>query len=107
SNGTVSSPTDSETVTAVQSPSLALDKQGSLNMAVVPPAGRADVGDKISYTLTATNSGNVTLTGVSISDPKLGPLNCTPTQPATLTPGDTLVCTGSYTLMQGDINNGK
>src|SRR6185436_12825071 len=70
-------------------------------------AGRADVGDKISYTLTATNSGNVPLTGVSISDPKLGPLNCTPTQPATLAPGDTLVCTGSYTLTQGDINSGK
>ena len=40
-----------------------------------------------TYTLTATNDGNVTLTGVTIADPKLGTLVCTPPQPATLAPG--------------------
>ena len=75
-------------------------------MTVVPPTTRADVGDKIDYTLTATNAGNVTLTGVTIVDPKLGTLVCTPTQPATLAPGQQLVCTGSYTLTQADIDAG-
>ncbi|HET7407345.1 MAG TPA: hypothetical protein VFJ21_09475, partial [Mycobacteriales bacterium] len=65
------------------------------------------VGDSISYSLVATNSGNVTLSSVSISDPKLGTLTgCTPTAPATLAPGATLTCTGSYTITQGDLDAG-
>ena len=67
--------------------------------------GRVDVGDKVNYTLTASNTGNVTLHGVSIVDAKLGRLTCT--QPVTLAPGATLVCTGSYTVVQGDIDAGK
>ena len=51
------------------------------------PGHRADAGDRIVYTLTATNAGNVTLTGVTIVDPKLGTLSCNPAQPATLAPG--------------------
>ena len=48
----------------------------------------------------------MTLTGVTIADPKLGTLVCTPPQPATLAPGEQLVCTGSYTLTQADLNAG-
>ncbi|MEZ4663484.1 MAG: hypothetical protein R2911_38570 [Caldilineaceae bacterium] len=40
----------------------------------------------LHYTLTALNDGNGTLTGVAISDPKLGTLTCNPAQPATLAP---------------------
>ena len=76
-------------------------------MTVVAPADRADAGDEVDYTLTATNAGNVTLTGVTVVDPKLGALVCTPTQPATLAPGAQIVCTGSYTLTQADINAGQ
>ena len=49
----------------------------------------------------------MTLTGVTIADPKLGTLVCTPAQPATLAPGAQLVCTGSYTLTQADLNAGQ
>ena len=81
-------PTDAtETVPLPQAPALTLVKNGALDMTVVAPTGRADAGDKVDYTLTAANVGNVTLTGVTISDPKLGALACTPTQPATLAPG--------------------
>ena len=104
---TVTSNQATATVDAVQTPSLALTKSGLLDTSVVPPSGRANVGDKINYTLTATNSGNVTLTNVSISDPKLGTLSCTPPQPTTLVPNGTLSCTGSYTLTQTDIDAGK
>ncbi len=99
---------DSDTldIPVAGNPHLSLTKVGVLDKTVVAPADRADVGDQIDYTLTATNDGNQTLTGVTISDPKLGALVCTPTQPATLVPAATLVCTGSYTLTQVDIDAG-
>jgi hypothetical protein len=58
-------------------------------------------GEPIHYTLVATNSGNSPLTGVSISDPKLGTLSCT--QPVDLAPGETLTCTGTYTTQPSDL----
>ena len=100
SNGAVTSPTDTETVTAVQNPHLALTKSAS-------PATYNAVGNVINYTLVATNDGNVTLTGVSISDPTVGTLSCTPAQPATLAPGGTLSCTGSYTVAQAELDAGS
>ena len=101
-------PTDTtETVPLPQAPALTLVKNGTIDPTVVAPTGRADVGDKVNYTLTASNVGNVTLTGVTIADPKLGALACAPTQPATLAPGATLVCTGSYTLTQADLDTGR
>ena len=95
------------TVPLPQASDLTLGKSGTLVMTVVAPANRADVGDRVDYTLTATNTGNVTLTGVTVTDPKLGALVCTPPQPATLAPGAQIVCTGSYTLTQADVNNGQ
>ena len=76
-------------------------------MTVVGPIDRADVGDRITYTLTASNVGNVTLTGVTVSDPKIGSLVCTPPQPATLAPGAQMTCTGTHTLTQADIDAGQ
>jgi large repetitive protein len=69
-----------------------------------------EAGDVIDYTITATNNGNVTLTGVTVSDPLLGTLVCTiddvaATSPFTLTAGQSVVCTGSYTVSQDDIDN--
>src|SRR6185436_1139380 len=86
---------------------LVLLKKGTLDTTVVAPGNRADAGDKVTYTVTAANIGNVTLTGVTISDPTLPTLVCTPLQPATLAPGATLVCTGSHTLTQADLNAGQ
>jgi len=93
-----------KTVPLPKVPALSLTKVGSLDMTVVAPATRVDVGDEVNYTLTATNTGNTTLHAVAISDPKLGTLTCT--QPVTLAPGAQLVCTGSYTVTQGEINAG-
>ena len=58
----------------------------------------------IHYTLVATNSGNVTLTGVTISDPKLGALSCT--QPVDARAGRQLSCTGTHTVTQADLDAG-
>jgi len=51
----------------------------------------------LDYELVATNTGNVTLTDVTVSDPLLGTLDCTPAIPLDLAPGGSVTCTGSYT----------
>src|SRR5207342_263270 len=85
--------TDDATTTVAQTPALTPLKAGVLDMAVVLPTDRADVGDVVHYTISATNTGNVTLTGVTVVDAKLGTLVCTPLQPATLLPGESISCT--------------
>ncbi|MDY0341319.1 MAG: lamin tail domain-containing protein, partial [Coriobacteriia bacterium] len=63
-NGTAVSDTDSDTQTLVTQPAIGITKSAS-------PA-TATVGDTISYTIVVTNTGNVSLTGVTVTDPKLG-----------------------------------
>ncbi|MDY0392890.1 MAG: THxN family PEP-CTERM protein, partial [Candidatus Bipolaricaulis sp.] len=83
-------------------PSIDLVKTGTLN---VGSNGRADAGDTISYMFAVTNTGNVALTNVEVTDPKVevtgGPI-------ASLAPGatNTTTFTGSYVLTQADINAG-
>ncbi|MEN8040329.1 MAG: hypothetical protein ABFR95_02395, partial [Actinomycetota bacterium] len=60
----------------------------------------------VDYTITATNDGNVTLTGVSVSDSLVPTLVCVPASPATLAPGATMSCTGSLSVDQADIDAG-
>ena len=69
--------------------------------------GSISVGDTLRYEITATNAGNVTQTAVTISDPRLGAMTCTPEQPATLQPGEHLTCTGSTTVTQADVDAGE
>jgi uncharacterized repeat protein (TIGR01451 family) len=66
------------------------------------------VGDLVTYTFDAVNAGNVTLTDVEIVDPLpgLSTLSCLPSAPATLEPGDHLVCTATYEATQGDLDAG-
>ena len=97
---TVAAAPASASVPAVQTPHLRLTKaatETSFNAA----------GVTLHYTLVATNDGNVPLTGVSITDARLGTLTCNPTQPATLAPAATLTCTGTYLTTQADVNAGR
>ena len=61
-------------------------------------------GQTLHYTLEAQNIGNVTLTGVTITDAKLQTLDCTPLQPATLAPTEKLICTGTYVTTRADLD---
>jgi uncharacterized repeat protein (TIGR01451 family) len=66
----------------------------------------ANIGDKINYTFEVTNTGDVTLTNVTVSDvPPLtkGPV---PASVASLAPGATAMFHGRYTLTQADIDAG-
>ena len=67
------------------------------------------MGDTIAYTYLVTNTGNVTLASVAVSDPSQGPVTC-PTPPAPgLDPGASLICTANsvYTVTQADVDNGS
>ena len=64
----------------------------------------ADVGEAINYTFAVKNEGNVTLTNVTVTDPKVSPITCPAT---TLAVGASMTCTGSYVLIQSDIDAGK
>ena len=93
---TVSSGPVSETANAVQSPQIRVVK----SVATLPVT---TVGQVLTYTLTISNIGNQTLTGVAATDPLLSGLIC---EAATLAPAAELVCADSYTVRQADINAG-
>ncbi len=99
--------TDTETVTLTAVPGLTLNKTSVLDMTVVAPNGAANAGDTITYGFEATNTGNVPLTNVTVSDSLLGSLSC---NTLSLAVGATtsFTCTNNvYTLLQADINNGS
>jgi uncharacterized repeat protein (TIGR01451 family) len=102
------------TITSITSkPSLKTVKTAST------PNG-VKVGDPINYTITVKNTGNVTLSGVGVTDTltdaKGGvlPLTVKPTfvsgtagaTPNSLSPGETLTYTASFTISQAAINAG-
>ncbi len=97
----VTSPPSTTSTPITQSPAISLVK--TANVGSLPA-----VGQLVGYTFTATNTGNVTLTAVSISDPLpgLSVLSCAPVQPATLAPNQQLVCSATYTVTTADLNAG-
>ncbi len=74
------------------------------------PAFYGEAGDLISYSITATNSGLATLTGVDISDALIDGLDdwtCAPVLPATLAPGGAVTCTATYEITPSDVTDGS
>jgi uncharacterized repeat protein (TIGR01451 family) len=93
------SATISKVVTGLKNPDNTTDSDGKVDQA----------GDVISYSITYTNNGNQTLTGVTVADPLLGTLSCkidgvAATSPFTLAPTKAVVCTGTYAATQNDID---
>ncbi|MCH8899097.1 MAG: DUF11 domain-containing protein [Acidobacteria bacterium] len=92
-------------MTLLRTPAIDLEKTGALDTTVVDPDNRADVDDEIKYTFRVENTGNVTLTNVTVTDP----LFTVDGGPITLIPGqvDTTTFKGTYLLNQDDIDAGK
>ncbi|WP_040166303.1 DUF7507 domain-containing protein [Microbacterium gorillae] len=73
------------------------------------PATVTAAGDEVTYTFVVTNTGNVSLHGVTIDDTDftgtgiLPPPDC---PDASILPGQTLTCTTVYTVTQADIDAG-
>ncbi len=69
---TIDSPTDSATTPLPAAPAISMVKTATPNFSVVAPAGIPNIGDRITYAFTLTNSGNVTMNNVVVNDPLLG-----------------------------------
>lgn len=88
---------------------VSVDQKPAISLkASVSPTGTVDAGDRLRYAATATNTGNVTLSGARITS-SLGKLDldCDPSARATLAPGESMTCDGSYKVTTSDGRRGK
>jgi uncharacterized repeat protein (TIGR01451 family) len=85
-----------------QNPAIELVKEAQLRDQTPP----GEPGDVIDYTLTVTNTGDVTLEDVEVVD-DLIVLDCSPSQPAVLGPAETMTCTGSYEIRFTDLGSNR
>ncbi|MGB4205890.1 MAG: hypothetical protein WBJ84_09780, partial [Bacteroidales bacterium] len=87
--------TDDETVTTIlQNPSISLEKKAA--------PGSYDAGDVVTYTFIVTNTGNVTLSNVTVSDPLPDLSAISPASVAILAPGASTTFTATYVVKQTD-----
>jgi uncharacterized repeat protein (TIGR01451 family) len=101
-------PDDATVLQLTRKPQLTLLKSSAL--ADTNGDGGPSAGDLVTYTFELTNTGNVTISGVKITDAALGGVICDSTSKpelAAMDPGAAVVCTATYTLVQADINRGK
>jgi uncharacterized repeat protein (TIGR01451 family) len=106
----VSSGPSTATVTAPASPGVSVAKSAN-------PTTVTAVGQRITYTFIVTNTGNVTLTDIHVTDAQTAPagtlttpLTCPGTTGATgptLNAGQTVTCTASYVVTQADQSKGS
>ncbi|HEX6354083.1 DUF7507 domain-containing protein [Actinophytocola sp.] len=100
------SPPDDATVTASAAPALTVDKSVSPS-----DAESFAVGQLITYSFVVTNTGNVTMSNVSVNEGAftgagdLSPVTCG-SDAASLAPGAQVICTATYTIVQADVDAG-
>lgn len=103
--GDVVTGTDTEETNPPASPGIAITKNGSLES-----AGTVAAGDGVLYTFVVENTGDVTLTGVTITDPMPGlsalDYGAWPAADGTLAPGESVTATARYVLTQADVDAG-
>lgn len=94
-------------VTAAAAPGLSVVKSATPS---APASFRA--GQVITYSFLVTNTGNVTVSNVSVDDigftgsGTISPVSC-PARVASLAPGAHATCTASYTITPADVKAGK
>ncbi|MFZ1703465.1 MAG: hypothetical protein WAT79_03915, partial [Saprospiraceae bacterium] len=87
---------DDETVTAIQNPAINITKAAT-------PTNYSLLGQNIDYTFLVTNTGNVSLTNVLVTDPLFG-LNF---GPVTLAPNGSQSFMYGYTVTQEALDTGR
>ena len=107
-NNTTESNTDNETVTAEQNAACTIDKIVTDVAGKGPEGNVTKAGDVISYQINVTNTGNSSLTNVTVTDSLLGNL----TDPVESLNSDgileveeTWTYSGNYTVTQADIDS--
>jgi uncharacterized repeat protein (TIGR01451 family) len=100
-----SSPSSAQVPVAPAAPALQAAKTGVLTDSDGIPGQSA--GDRIDYTVTVLNAGNVSISSVTLADPLLTLTYASGDagQPSILDVGETWTYTGSYTLTLADIDN--
>ena len=94
---------DVEDVPVAQNPALSVDKPAPVHNDL-DGGGDVSVGDTLTYTITATNTGDMTLTNVAVSDDLTGDSTSCPT----VAPGGTCVLLdASYTVTKRDVRRGS
>ena len=95
-NADVTGTDDAEVTAADAKPALTVEKTAS-------PKEGVKLGDTVTYTVKVTNSGNVTVSGIALSD-TLVTLN---EEAFDLAPAGTKTVTYTYTVTQADVDAGK
>jgi len=102
--GDVTSPESSVTVTIPPTPSITLDKTAN-------PTTITATGQSIGYSFRVTNTGNVTLSDVGITERSFsgtgGPLTVDCPAQNTIAAGASLTCTADYPVTDADIASGR
>jgi uncharacterized repeat protein (TIGR01451 family) len=98
---------DTVDVPVTAAPAITLVKSGAL-----AADARGVVGDLVTFTIRATNTGNVTLSGVAITDPMPGLSALVhdwsgAAAEGVLAPGESVTATATYALTQADLDAGR
>ncbi|MDD4446885.1 MAG: hypothetical protein PHN61_04325, partial [Methanothrix sp.] len=88
-------------VSASASATVALTYNAALNLTKVPSSTTAKVGDTVTYRFTVTNTGNVTIRDLNLTDNKLGTIK---TDKNELAPGATATASATYVILESDLS---
>nr|QNO55552.1 hypothetical protein KJBBJMEN_00001 [Methanosarcinales archaeon ANME-1 ERB7] len=104
-NTATASSTDSlgNTVTCADDASVDLTSTSECTVTKTPSVNTATVGETITYSFTVMNTGDTTLSSLTLTDSMLGPITLDKT---TLAPGDVASSTGgpyAHTVVEGDL----
>ncbi|MFJ2897831.1 hypothetical protein ACIO87_23435 [Streptomyces sp. NPDC087218] len=102
-NDPIESPPDDVTLETQAGPGVRLEKSADDTRVY-------EVGEKVEYTYTVTNTGPQQLTDLTIVDSRVAPtdVNCDATVLAPAgQPGDSTTCTGTYTVTAADAEHGS
>ncbi|MFT3892849.1 MAG: hypothetical protein QM730_14550 [Anaerolineales bacterium] len=97
------SDTDDHNIPITYNPALSIEKTGSFDASA---DGYANVGELITYTFVVTNTGNVTLHDVTVTDPLAG-LSAITCDGTTIPVGGHITCNATYAVTQTDIDKGS
>src|SRR4029079_14330302 len=92
SNGVITSPPDAATVKAQQDTQLSVVKSSTTASLSAPKT--------VTYSYVVTNTGNVTVTGIVLTDDNATAVSCPGTS---LPPGGSMTCTATHTFTQGEL----
>ncbi len=86
--------TDTNTIPVAKDAKLTVDKTSTTTSITA-------AGQVVPYSFLVTNTGNVTVTGIVVTDPKVPTITCAATS---LAAGASMTCTGNHTVTQAEMD---